>query len=39
MGAPVLLKAATKACFGGKKKRWKSRFLGYFSEAKTDECD
>ena len=36
-GACFLLKVATKASFGGKGKLWRSRLLGYFSKAKTEE--
>ena len=38
MGAPVSLKATTKAWLRGKKKLLKLRFSGYFSKAKTEEC-
>ena len=38
MGAPISLKPATKASFGGKK-TLKSKFLGYFSTAKTEQWD
>ena len=37
VGALVSLKAVKKVSSGGKK-FWKSRFLGYFSNAKTEEC-
>ena len=40
MGAPVSLKVATKACFGGKKNSGNLDLdLGYFFKGKTDECD
>ena len=44
MGAPVSLKPATKASFGGKKtlKIYIFSFLqvlGYFSKTKTEQCD
>ena len=38
MGAPISLKPATKASFDGKK-TLKSKFLGYFSTAKTEQWD
>ena len=38
VGAPVSLKVATKGSFRAKK-LWTFRFLGYFSNAKTEECD
>ena len=36
-GLRFSLKVATKASFRGKEKLWQSRFLGYFSKAKTEE--
>ena len=38
MGAPVTMKAATKASLRSKK-HWKLRFSGYFSKLKTEQCD
>ena len=38
MGAPVSLKVAIKVYFRGKE-LWKFNFLGWFSKAKTEECD
>ena len=38
VGAPVSLNLPTKASFGGKK-TLKSKFWGYFSKARTQECD
>ena len=38
MDAPVSMKAATIAYLRGKK-LWKLRLSGYFSKAKTKECD
>ena len=39
VNAPVSLKAVSKEASLRGKKLWKLRFSGYFSKAKTEECD